>query len=607
MKLLSKSLFCLCSIALVGIPVCLNTHLASAQDQVSPEVAFVTGGIQNARLKLGSMQADLSFTETPPQTDPFFRSEFGDIKNPRVIDSKLRVADSFLSMTTRRTNDWRAVFSRSESLLINGKKAEIIETNQDDKGYYGKAEYSRGIITQSETVLSNGIWKGYSFYDPRRYAYYWGTIPLDEEMQKERAKTKFLGEEAFRGSRCMKLEFMTTPTSSKAVIWVDVEHGFIIRKTEEYVRLKPSMRDDEMLLDSTSETTKIQESEGIWFPAEVEAEIYLWAEMADSTSPTTTPPKSSNSRERNKILKSIGNYVTFEPTRQKIVITNFKASYVPTPADVGMEWPLDRDVIDLRSREVLGAIALTPKELDKLNVDRKNQNKVPLEATPLSTKQLSQIRAEDRPTKPEDSPPSLLALLSYEEWQDVLVLRGKKPKKDPSAALPRAEDDPTNVIAKPTVKVKVGDAAPNFSVTDMNGKEWKLSELKGKKNLILTFFPKCFTGGCANHLSSLRDHQSEFDATDTQILAVSVDPAEGEKGQKAFAAQWKLGFPMIPDTSRALSQIYGAAQNDKQLAARMSVLIDKAGIVRWIDTDVHVQTHGADVLAKIGELNLNTK
>lgn len=58
---------------------------------------------------------------------------------------------------------------------------------------------------------------------------------------------------------------------------------------------------------------------------------------------------------------------------------------------------------------------------------------------------------------------------------------------------------------------------------------------------------------------------------------------------------------MIPDTSRALSKLFGAAQTEKQLAARMSVLIDKSGLVRMVDTDVRVVTYGADGLEKIKE------
>lgn len=192
--------------------------------------------------------------------------------------------------------------------------------------------------------------------------------------------------------------------------------------------------------------------------------------------------------------------------------------------------------------------------------------------------------------------------------QEVFVsvrgtIEGMLPTSTDAALLPRAEDEPNTPVGSPLPTVEVGQKAPYFAAIDMNGKTWTLSKLKGM-NVLVTFFPKCFTGGCANHLSSLRDHQKEFDAADSQILAVSVDAAEGEKGQLAFAKEWGFTFPLIPDTSRQLGKQFGAIQNDDELAARMSILIDKTGVVRWIDTDVHVQTHGADVLQKIRELKL---
>jgi peroxiredoxin len=50
-------------------------------------------------------------------------------------------------------------------------------------------------------------------------------------------------------------------------------------------------------------------------------------------------------------------------------------------------------------------------------------------------------------------------------------------------------------IGDPTPKLEVGKPAPAFTVTDMNGQVRRLSDQRGKKNLLLTFFPKCFTGG----------------------------------------------------------------------------------------------------------------
>ncbi len=178
------------------------------------------------------------------------------------------------------------------------------------------------------------------------------------------------------------------------------------------------------------------------------------------------------------------------------------------------------------------------------------------------------------------------------------------PSQTQAAQLPRAEDDPDSIIGVARPTMKVSQRAPNFKATDANSKVWNLSALMGKKNVLLTFFPRCFTGGCANHLSSLRDVYPQLQDANVEVLAISVDPAKGDKGQLEFAKQWQLPFPLVPDTKRELSMLYGAAQNDKQLTARMSVLIDKSGIVRWIDTDVQVQTHGADVLAKIGELGI---
>jgi peroxiredoxin len=171
--------------------------------------------------------------------------------------------------------------------------------------------------------------------------------------------------------------------------------------------------------------------------------------------------------------------------------------------------------------------------------------------------------------------------------------------------LPRAEDDASSEIAVAKPSVEVGQRAPDFKVELADGRTWRLSDQRNKRNVLLTFFPKCFTGGCANHLSSLRDRQAEFDAAETEIVAVSVDPAGGERGQLAFAQQWQLNFPMVPDTQRRLSKLYGAVRNDKQLAARMSVLIDKQGIVRFVDTNVNVAMHGADMIARIREMAMN--
>ena len=155
-----------------------------------------------------------------------------------------------------------------------------------------------------------------------------------------------------------------------------------------------------------------------------------------------------------------------------------------------------------------------------------------------------------------------------------------------------------------TPVLEVGRAAPEWSVVDMNGRVRRLSDWRGQ-NVVLTFFPKCFTGGCANHLRSLNEVQKDFLANETQVIGVSFDSADGPRGQLAFAEQLQLGFPLVPDTGRNLALLYEAAYSPQQpLPSRMTVLIDRDGILRFIDRQVQTLTHGPDTLAKMRELKM---
>ena len=164
------------------------------------------------------------------------------------------------------------------------------------------------------------------------------------------------------------------------------------------------------------------------------------------------------------------------------------------------------------------------------------------------------------------------------------------------AVLPiRAAETP---IAKVS-ELAQGQRAPSINIVDANGKRRSLADLRLEKRVLLTFFPKCFTGTCATQLTSLRDSYAELQKQDVEVWAISTDPAEGEKGQRAFARELKLPFPLLPDVERKISLAYGAAQSKEQMAARMSILVSKRGAIEWVDKQIDPRTHGADVLARI--------
>lgn len=191
--------------------------------------------------------------------------------------------------------------------------------------------------------------------------------------------------------------------------------------------------------------------------------------------------------------------------------------------------------------------------------------------------------------------PSISTLLLIDRAGILRRVQPLRSANDLSTAFAQMQD-PTPIIAE-------GQPAPDFRVLDMNGKSRRLGDYRGR-DLLLTFFPKCFTGGCTVHLSSLRDEYSKLQAANIDVLAVSVDAADGVHGQKAFAKHLNLPFALVPDTGRNLSILYGAANSPDQLAARISVLIDKDSVVRWIDKQINLKTHGADVLAKAHELGV---
>lgn len=113
----------------------------------------------------------------------------------------------------------------------------------------------------------------------------------------------------------------------------------------------------------------------------------------------------------------------------------------------------------------------------------------------------------------------------------------------------------------------------------------------GEKSLLLTFFPRCFAG----QFAPLQREKPNFERLGIEVWAISTDKIEGWGGLKMFAKPLKLSFPLLSDTSRQVYALYGAAQSRDDLARRQSVFIEVGSVVRLIDREVRVQSHGRGV------------
>jgi len=152
-------------------------------------------------------------------------------------------------------------------------------------------------------------------------------------------------------------------------------------------------------------------------------------------------------------------------------------------------------------------------------------------------------------------------------------------------------------------EIKEGNKAPDFTAFDQNGGKVKLSSFKGKKSVILYFYPKDMTPGCTTQACDFRDQQKKFKTT--VILGVSIDSQE--RHQK-FIEKYDLPFKLLADTDKKVVEKYGVWQKKKLYGktfmgiVRTTFLIDKSGTVRKIFPKVKVKNHIEEVLAELKEL-----
>jgi peroxiredoxin len=130
------------------------------------------------------------------------------------------------------------------------------------------------------------------------------------------------------------------------------------------------------------------------------------------------------------------------------------------------------------------------------------------------------------------------------------------------------------------VTIDVGDRAPDFTLRDQKNQEVTLSDFRGRRNVVLLFYPLAFSGICQGELCAIRDDLSGFQNDDVQVLAVSVDSAHVHR---AWAEQQGYDFPLLADfwPHGGVARSYGVLNEDKGMALRASFVIDKEGIVRW--------------------------
>ena len=150
--------------------------------------------------------------------------------------------------------------------------------------------------------------------------------------------------------------------------------------------------------------------------------------------------------------------------------------------------------------------------------------------------------------------------------------------------------------------IAVGQTAPDFTLKNQYDKEVKLSDFKGKKNVVLMFYPLDWSPTCTQEHVCFVNDMKKFDTLDAEVLGVSVDSAWSHK---AYAEKMGIKYSLLADFQPrgAVADKYGVFLPDKGITGRAIVIVNKDGKVAWVkNSDIPVVPDVAEVASALQQV-----
>lgn len=147
----------------------------------------------------------------------------------------------------------------------------------------------------------------------------------------------------------------------------------------------------------------------------------------------------------------------------------------------------------------------------------------------------------------------------------------------------------------------VGEVAPDIALPSTAGEVVTLSSFRGRRNVLLAFFPAAFTSTCTTEMCAFRDDYDAFAGVDVAVFPVSVDQVPS---LREYKAKYELPVDLLSDFRREAATAYGVLLPERLVANRAYFLVDKAGILRWAHVEEHPgkRRDNAEILAEIAKL-----
>ncbi len=123
----------------------------------------------------------------------------------------------------------------------------------------------------------------------------------------------------------------------------------------------------------------------------------------------------------------------------------------------------------------------------------------------------------------------------------------------------------------------VGAPAPDFALSDADGRVWRLSDRRGRV-VVLLFYPGDETPVCIRQMCSVRDRWQDYVNTGAEAVGISTDTVESHR---RFAAHHRLPLPLLADVDGAVTRLYGVRSLIPGRVARSVIVVDADGIIRY--------------------------
>ncbi len=148
--------------------------------------------------------------------------------------------------------------------------------------------------------------------------------------------------------------------------------------------------------------------------------------------------------------------------------------------------------------------------------------------------------------------------------------------------------------------IRVGDTAPDFRLPALRGGELALSDFRGKKNVVLFFYPKDDSPGCTVEACTFRDAYEDFVDAGAEVIGISSDSLDDHA---RFAQRHQLPMQLVADVGGKVRAEYGVKSTLGLIPGRETFIIDKEGVVRHVfRSQLRFKNHVAESLAILHSL-----